>query len=102
MTEKLIDGGHIYIKCSNCNKPLVDLLIVGPNAKKPDGTPFVWNCIANCCYCSDKSFKTEVLGIFRASGIISEIDSENYKEITSLDDILTDDNDITFKVSRKK
>ena len=49
MTEKLVDGGHVYIKCSNCNKPLVDLLIVGPNAKKPDGTPFIWNCVANCC-----------------------------------------------------
>jgi hypothetical protein len=102
--EGLVDGGHVIIKCSNCNKPLVDVLIVKPNEKKSDGTPFIWKCVAECCYCSDKSFITEIKGIFRAAGFIVE-DKENpehYTEITNLDDIVIDEDNILFKTSRRK
>jgi hypothetical protein len=102
--EGLVDGGHVIIKCSNCDKPLVDVLIVKPNEKKSDGTPFVWQCVAECCYCNDKSFITEVKGIFRAAGIIIENkeNPEHYTGITNLDDIVIDDDNILFKTSRRK
>jgi hypothetical protein len=79
-------------------------LIVKPNEKKSDGTPFVWKCVAECCYCNDKSFITEVKGIFRAAGFIVE-DKENpdhYTEITNLDDIVINEDNILFKTSRRK
>ena len=102
--EGLVDGGHVILSCSNCNKPLVDILIVKPNEKRPDGSPFLWNCVAQCCYCNDKSFVTEVKGIFRASGFIVEDkeDKDHYHEITNVDDIVIDENNILFKTSRRK
>lgn len=103
-SKKLIDGGHVILTCSNCGKKLVDLLIVRPNELKSDGAPFVWNCTAKCCYCADKSFVTEVKGIFRAAGIIdvNPDNDQNWKEITALTDIVTDGDNVLFETAEVK
>ena len=104
MSNILKDGGHVILECSNCNKPLVDLFIVKPNEKREDGTDFIWKCQAGCCYCNDKSFITEVKGIFRPGGIIkvSDENEDVYRNIVDIVDIEYDDNFVLFKTSRKK
>lgn len=104
MSSILKDGGHVILTCSNCNKQLVDLFIVKPDAKRDDGTDIIWKCQAECCYCSDKSFITEVKGIFRPGGII-QIDPENednYKNVVNLTDVQYEDNLVIFKTKRHK
>lgn len=102
MKDKTIEYSHVYINCSNCAKPLVDLLIVDPNAKKQDGNLFVTKCAAKCCYCEDESFKIEVFGIFRSAGIMKQKDEHNYDEITIIEDITTDKDFVFFKVKKAK
>jgi hypothetical protein len=102
MNNLLKDGGHIFLECSNCNKKLVDIFIVKPDAKKEDGTPIKWNCQAECCYCNDKSFIKEISGIFRPAGIIklNEDSEDAYKNITDITNIDYDDDFVFFKTAR--
>jgi hypothetical protein len=72
----LQDGGHIYIKCSACRKPLVDIWITKPNLLDiTTNKPFQWKAIAYCCYCGDHSFETTWYGGFVWGGF-----GENCKE----------------------
>lgn len=104
MSNILKDGGHIILECSNCNKPLVDILVVKPDAKREDGSDIVWKCQAECCYCKDKSFMTEIKGIFRPGGIIKIDDKneDNYENIVDLADVQYEDNFVLFKTMRHK
>ena len=104
MSNILKDGGHVILECSNCNKPLVDIFIVKPDAKKEDGSDFIWRCQAECCYCNDKSFIKNVVGIFRPAGIIKITDEneECYKNIVNIVDIEYDNDYVLFKTSRSK
>jgi hypothetical protein len=88
----LTDNGHIYLSCSSCNKKLVDLFIV----KKDESLK--WKVMAKCCYCNDKSFITEVSGMFRPCGImkISETDPDDSKLITQLANIKNENDTIVF------
>ena len=102
MSNTLVDGGHIILECSNCNKPLVDIFIVKPDAKREDGSDFLWRCQAECCYCKDKSFIKEVKGIFRPGGIIkvSPDNPDSYDNIVDIADINYEDDYVLFKTSR--
>jgi hypothetical protein len=61
--QGLKDGGHIIIRCSNCNKPLADIWRTRPNMKDPRTSKlFEWKFVAECCYCKDKSYITTVSG----------------------------------------
>ena len=60
--EGLKDGGHVYPSCSNCNAILMDIWRTRPHE------PEVWKVRANCPFCGDKSFATEVQGGFHFGG----------------------------------
>ena len=94
----LTDNGHIYLSCSSCNKKLVDLFIV-----KKDET-LNWKTVAKCCYCGDKSFITEVSGMFRPCGImeVSESDPDESKMITELTNVKTENDIIVFYTVKAK
>lgn len=95
---KIEDHGNLIISCSNCNKPLVDLFITNTEAD------IQWQCVAECCYCGDKSFIKDVKGIFRPGGCIT-VDKENpdhFIQDTLLTDIVTENNKIIFKTARGK
>lgn len=61
--EGLSDGGHVYLKCSNCKALLVDVYRTRPHE------PETWTLQASCPFCGSKSFKTEVRGGFHIGGI---------------------------------
>lgn len=59
----LKDAGHTILRCSGCNKPLVDIWRTRPNQIDPrTHKPFEWKFVAQCCYCNDKSYITTVQG----------------------------------------
>lgn len=65
----LEDGGHVIVRCSNCNAALLDVWKTMPNAvNKRTGQPFHWQLRANCPFCEDRSFVVEVDGIFHVGG----------------------------------
>ncbi len=65
----LEDGGHVIIKCSNCDRGLLDIFITQPRAIDPaTNKPFVWNMKAKCCFCGDHSYVKEIKGKFHLSG----------------------------------
>lgn len=74
----LIDGGHIYLKCSNCNKDLVDIWITQPTA------PFKWRAKAKCWNCGDESYWKDFKGRFAAAGFSKETTDEDYDNLTKL------------------
>lgn len=61
--EGVVDGGHVYLKCSNCRALLVDVFRTRPHE------PEVWDLRAACCWCGDNSFRTQVKGGFHVGGI---------------------------------
>jgi hypothetical protein len=76
----LVDGGHVILKCSNCDKPLVDVLITRPN------DPFEWKVVAKCCYCGDKSVEHTIKGRFAPNAIVrfTDEDENDYVEVTKI------------------
>lgn len=54
--NKIKDYGHTYIKCSNCDAPLVDIWVVDKDF------PVTWKLKANCPHCGDHSFLYEIKG----------------------------------------
>lgn len=90
------DNGNLILKCSNCQKPLVDLFIVDSSAN------FNWKCVAECCFCGDKSFITDVKGMFRPGGCITvdEKNPDHFLYDTYIDDIIYDEEKIIFKTSK--
>lgn len=92
---KINDHGNIIIYCSNCNKPLVDLFITDAKAD------LNWKCVAECCYCGDKSFIKEVKGVFRPGGCVTidENNPDHFTQDTLLQDIIQEDEKIIFKTS---
>lgn len=93
---KIKDDGNVIISCSNCNKPLVDLFITDAEAD------LIWNCVAECCYCGDKSFIKEVKGIFRPGGCVTidEKNPDHFKLNTLLVDIVTNEDKVIFKTQK--
>lgn len=80
---KIKDGGHKIIKCSGCNKPLIDVWITRPDFD------FQAKIRAKCCYCSDSSYLTDIKGIFHIGGISKLLDEETLDDIgiTSIESI---------------
>ena len=65
----LTDGGHIYLRCSSCDKGLADIYITQPEAIDPKtGEVFEWKAKAKCCYCGDQSYAKEFKGKFHLAG----------------------------------
>jgi hypothetical protein len=55
-SKSIENGGTIIIECSNCHKPLVEVMVIRPDARiKSDIT-------VQCPFCGDKSFKKMVEG----------------------------------------
>lgn len=52
----LENGGTVLIRCSNCNAPLVEVLITQP---KIDVETIL---VAQCGHCGDKSFQKKIKG----------------------------------------
>lgn len=60
--RRLVDGGHIYVQCSNCSAVLLDIFRTRPDA------PTVSRLKALCPFCGDASFAVEVRGGFHIGG----------------------------------
>jgi hypothetical protein len=98
-TENILsDNGHVILKCSSCSKDLVDLFVV----KKDDSLK--WKTVAHCCYCGDRSYITEVNGMFRPCGImqLSDSDPDHSEMITELSNIKTENEVIVFYTAKGK
>jgi hypothetical protein len=81
----LKDGGHVIIRCSNCNKPLVDIWRTRPQEIDPyTNKIFEWKFIAECCYCGDASYPTTVLGGFHMGGYGEDKPDESYEKTSVL------------------
>jgi len=52
------DGKHIFLECSACRKPLVDIWLTHPDMKT------ITTLSANCPFCGDKSYPKEISGVF--------------------------------------
>jgi hypothetical protein len=86
----LQDGGHVILRCSACNKPLVDIWRTRPNQIDPrTGKAFEWKFVAECCYCGDKSYPTTVLGGFHIGGYGKNTNDNNeaYEQTTIIDQL---------------
>lgn len=114
-TDKLVDGEHVYLECSACNKPLVDIYITRPDAVSVDGKPFIWKVRAKCCYgCmknkkeAEMSFTKEIRGMFHHGGITkpNPNDAEDATIITSISNLTVSEQDsipiITYEVVANK
>lgn len=55
--QEQVDGEKIIIKCSSCDRELIEVWITRPNA------PIKSEIVATCC-CGDKSFRKTVMGFF--------------------------------------
>lgn len=60
--EGLQDGGHIYVKCSNCRAILMDIWRTRPHETE------TWKVKATCPFCGDESFETPIQGGFHFGG----------------------------------
>ena len=68
----LEDGGHVILKCSNCDAPLINLWITTPNLETEMPVQ------ADCPHCGDHSFKQTINGGFHigSTDYTVHIDSE--------------------------
>lgn len=75
---------HKYLVCSACDATLVDIWVVKPDLINPlTGKPFVWRMQANCPFCGDQSYITEVVGKYFPGGYAVSLDDEHENEIPS-------------------
>ncbi len=58
----LEDGGHVLLRCSNCDAILMDIWRTRPH--EPD----TWKVKATCPFCGDCSFVQEIQGGFHIGG----------------------------------
>ena len=91
--QGLVDGGHIILKCSGCDHPLVDIFIVKPDAVDHEGKPFEWCAIAHCS-CGDRSYEKSWRGQFKQgpAAIDNPNDTEDAKLLTRIINIGNDKN----------
>lgn len=61
-STELVDGKHVHLKCSRCNKSLCDVWITQPNLKLKT------KIVAYCDYCNDRSYEHEIDGKFHIGG----------------------------------
>lgn len=61
--QGLKDGGHVILKCSSCDKPLIDIWVVKPEFS----IEHIYQAL--CCYCGDKSFQMNIRGRVAVSPI---------------------------------
>jgi hypothetical protein len=97
----LKDGGHIYPRCRDCDRPLCDIWVTDPSV-----TELRWKARATCAYgCRQKdgtpqtSFVVEFSGQYHQHGISDPdpTDDENYIDRTIVVDMVEgDDGIITF------
>lgn len=75
----LVDGGHLILACSNCDKKLIDIFITQPTA------PFKWRAKAKCWSCGDESFWKEFEGRFSPAGFGKEtVDGQDFDNYTKM------------------
>ncbi len=60
--HEIVDAGHVYLDCSACGAALLDVWSTRP------GEPHTWKLRANCPFCGDSSFVTEIKGGFHPAG----------------------------------
>lgn len=68
--EGLRDAGVLTLACSNCNAGLMNIWRTRPHE------PQVWKVRANCPFCGDESFTTEVAGGFHNGPVAQPKDEE--------------------------
>lgn len=60
--DQKTDKGKIVVACSNCERPLVNIL---PSKSKADD--IVTTFVVDCCHCGDKSYEETVKGLLSIS-----------------------------------
>lgn len=100
--QGLKDGGHVILKCSACDKPLIDLWVIKPDA------PVQQVYQAKCCYCGDRSFQQTVKGRVAIAGISNPKpdDEEDYIPVTLFCGIRTEpipgtDGDVSLLLTKE-
>ncbi len=86
----IVDGKHHLFRCSNCNAPLADLWVNFPSEE------ILWDFVAECCHCGDKSYKQTVHGSFFLG------ESEEVAEYTKVSDTDLDQDPIVIKTVQVK
>lgn len=96
--EGLSDGGHVYPACSNCDAILMDIFRTRPHE------PETWKIKANCPFCGDASFITEIRGGFHCGGygILKKDDDSDDIPITTADFDRIDGDTFLFTVRKAK
>jgi len=79
--QGLVEHSHTILKCSSCRRQLIDVCVV-----KPD-EPFTWHIKAECPFCGDASFASEIKGGFLLG----------WCEQVRMVDVVTDGDKITVK-----
>ncbi len=90
----LKDGGHTYLKCSNCRKLLADLWVTNPSIKEK------FKYRAKCPYCKDKSYIAEIEGGIAYAGIYNQIDEDNDKKVTDVEHFEFVDGIVEFTIKK--
>ncbi len=87
---------HVVLRCSACNKPLVDVLLTRPSETDK------WKLKADCPFCGDHSFEEEIVGGFHIAGYgeANEHDLDSVIPVTNLVDIIQEGSRFNIKVSQ--
>ncbi len=91
----------IVIKCSNCSRKLMSVMLADQEAIDPDTKlPFAWQLTATCPYCGDQSFPHEVRGRIYPVGY-AEPNQENVEDVyikTFIEETDYDKNKVLFHI----
>jgi hypothetical protein len=97
---------QLHIKCSNCSKPLMSVMM-DPSINDPaTGKPFVWKLTATCPYCKDKSFPHDVRGKIYPVGYArpNSANAEDVFHETFIDEVIygegKDEGKIEFRIQK--
>lgn len=101
-TFGLKDGGHVILKCSNCNKPVFSLWVVKPNFD------FEASYKATCPYCDGKTYTKKIKGQITTGGIPKNGDyySDDTEVLTYMEkfDTIEENGEpvVLFKIGKNK
>jgi len=91
----LESGDHTMIKCSNCDKKLLDILHTDPEA------PVELKVKALCPYCGDHSFPQNIQGRFHYSAPMEFVGDTEKLELY-IEEVKEEENEILFVVKEIK
>jgi len=93
---RLNERGRVPIRCSNCDAPLCEVLMIG-NSQQPE-----WKIKAECPHCGDMSFIHKVCGRFQLGAGAFDVNEEDSEIYTIIVDYKIDyENDVLIVKTAK-